>query len=155
MVSRRRVHRCFNSLSSTLSITREQWQWTPLTESVQSSAPWLSSSGIPFRRCPPCNVPNVFRHPGHRERLCIWYEAWQKCHLQSQTCPNQFCFQCELCVRQLAGSSFMGKWRYLQWNFISEANFYFVSFCPCLELSLRPKYSQYERQTPNFFCLKF
>lgn len=137
-------------------ITREEQQWTLLTESVQSSALWLSSSGIHFRGPPPRNVPNVFRHPGRRERLCIQHEAWQKCQLQSQTCPNQFCFRYELCIRYRVGrKQFHGQMA------ARTAEFYFWSkslLCFLLSLSRALSkakvFTQYERQTPIFFASK-
>ena len=55
---------------------------------------------------------------------------------------------------ELAGSSFMGKWQQGQQNFISEANLYFVSSCPCLDLSPRPNYSHSMKDKLQFFCLK-
>lgn len=40
---------------------------------------------------------------GDVERLRVQHEAWQKRQLQPQTCPDQFCFQCKLCVRHGVG----------------------------------------------------
>lgn len=48
----------------------------------------------------------------------------------------------------------MGKWQRGQRNFISEANLYFVSFSPCLELSPRPKYSHSMKDKLQFFLLQ-
>lgn len=97
MVSLRHVHHSFNKVSSNMSIIK------------LCSLRLCSCVPVAFPPCthcqspPPISVPNVLRHPGCRERLYIQHMAWQKCQLQSQTCPNQFCFWYKLCSRCRVG----------------------------------------------------
>lgn len=131
-------------------IARAERQWT-LLRSLRSHRP----RGPRPRNPPPALLPAallVRSDTGDVERLRAQHEAWQKCQLQPQTCPDQFCFQWKLCVRHGVGKKQVhGQMatRAAEFHCGSQSLLCFL-LCLYRALSKAKVFTQYERQTSFF-----